>query len=147
MTPTATADDRRHVIVDTSALVAILLREPGSDAMLEAIAHEGGQLPSPARVEYLRVASGSRVGLGPEAAVLLGSLERLGVDIVAFTDDHARIASKANVRYGKGMGGGVLNLLDLMVYAVAKERREPLLCTGHDFATTDLTLHSASRRD
>jgi ribonuclease VapC len=39
----------------------------------------------------------------------------------------------------------VLNLLDLMVYAVAKERGMPLLCTGNDFATTDLAIHPASR--
>ena len=39
----------------------------------------------------------------------------------------------------------MLNLLDLMVYAVAKERGEPPLCTGNDFATTDLVMHPASR--
>ena len=134
------------MIVDTSALVAILLREPGAEALLDAIAQAGGLLPSPARVEYLRVASGSRVGLGPEAAMLLDHLERLGLDIVPFTTEHARIASDANLRYGKGIGsGGVLNLLDLMVYAVAKERGQPLLCTGNDFATTDLVIHPASR--
>ena len=50
------------------------------------------------------------------------------VDSVAFTDEHARIASEANARYGKGTGaGGVLSLLDLMVYAVAKARGEALL--------------------
>jgi ribonuclease VapC len=134
------------VIVDTSALIAILLREPGGEALLDAIAQEGGLLPSPARVEYLRVASGSRVGLGREAIMLLERFDRLGLDTVAFTDEHARIASEANTRYGKGAGsGGVLNLLDLMVYAVAKERGKPLLCTGNDFATTDLTIHPASR--
>ena len=59
---------------------------------------------------------------------------------------HAEIASQANARYGSGNGqGGPLNLLDLMVFAVARERGEPLLCTGKDFAATDLTLHAASR--
>lgn len=134
------------MIVDTSALVAILLREPGAEALLGAIAEEGGILPSPARVEYLRVASGSRVGLGPEATMLLECFEQLGLDTVQFTDEHARIASEANLRYGKGVGlGGMLNLLDLMVYAVARERGELLLCTGNDFASTDLAIHPASR--
>lgn len=134
------------MIVDTSALVAILLREPGAEALLDAIARDGGLLPSPARVEYLRVAAGSRVGLGREAEMLLERFERLGLDTIAFTDEHARIASEANLRYGKGIeSGGVLNLLDLMVYAVAKERGKPLLCTGNDFATTDLVIHPASR--
>lgn len=135
------------MIVDTSAIIAILLQEHGADPLLDAIARHGGVLPSPARVEYLRVASGARVGLGREAALLLDGLERLGLDTLAFTSDHAAIAADANARYGKGTGaGGVLNLLDLMVYAVAKQRGEPLLCTGNDFATTDLTIHPASRR-
>ena len=134
------------MIVDTSALIAILLREPGGETLLEAIAAEGGLLPSPARVEYLRVASGSRVGLAREAAMLLDRLEQVGLETIAFTSEHARIASEANARFGKGNGsGGMLNLLDLMVYAVAKERCEPLLCTGNDFATTDLVIHPASR--
>ncbi len=134
------------MIVDTSALVAILLRETGAEALLDAIAQAGGLLPSPARVEYLRVASGSRVGLDREAALLLDHLGRLSLETVPFTSEHARIASDANLRYGKGAGsGGVLNLLDLMVYSVAKERAEPLLCTGNDFATTDLIIHPASR--
>ena len=134
------------MIVDTSALVAILLQEPGAEALLGAIADEGGLLPSPARVEFLRVASGSRVGLGREAVTLLERFEQLGLDTIPFTDEHARIASEANLRYGKGVGsGGLLNLLDLMVYAVAKERGEPLLCTGNDFVSTDLVIHSASR--
>ena len=134
------------MIVDTSALIAILLREPSGETLLEAIANEGGLLPSPARVEYLRVASGNRVGLGREAVMLLDRLAQLSLDIVAFTSEHARIASEANARFGKGNGsGGMLNLLDLMVYAVAKERGAPLLCTGNDFATTDLVIHPASR--
>lgn len=134
------------MIVDTSALIAILLREPSGETLLEAIANEGGLLPSPARVEYLRVASGNRVGLGREAAMLLDRLEQLGLETVAFTSEHARIASDANARFGMGNGsGGVLNLLDLMVYAVTKERGEPLLCTGNDFSTTDLVIHPASR--
>ena len=134
------------MIVDTSALIAILLRESGGETLLEAIANEGGLLPSPARVEYLRVASGSHVDLGREAVMLLDHLGQLSLDTVPFTSEHAQIASEANARFGKGSGsGGVLNLLDLMVYAVAKERGEPLLCTGNDFSTTDLVMHPASR--
>lgn len=41
--------------------------------------------------------------------------------------------------------GGVLNLLDLMVYAAAKDRDEPVLCTGRDYAFTDVGIHPASR--
>lgn len=135
------------MIVDTSALIAILLRQSGADALLDAIVDHRGALPAPARVEYLRVASGARIDLGSEAAMLLDRFERLGLDTVPFTSEHASIAIEANARFGKGTGtGGVLNLLDLMVYAVAKQRGQPLLCTGDDFALTDLPIHPASRR-
>ena len=65
---------------------------------------------------------------------------------MAFTSEHALIASHPNARIGKGSGsGGMLNLLNLMVYAVAKECGEPLLCTGNASSTTDLVIYPASR--
>jgi ribonuclease VapC len=134
------------VIVDTSALVAILKSEAGHGALLDAIGREGGSLPAPAMLEYDRV---TRVTPNAGKALeLLDLCAQRGLAIVAFTADHARIAADGNGRYGKGNGtGGRLNILDLMVYAVARERGEPLLCTGRDFATTDLVLHAASRLD
>ena len=65
---------------------------------------------------------------------------------VHFTERHALIAWAGRAGYGKGNGrGGVPNLLGLMVYAVAKDCNEPLLCTGKDFITADTVLHPASR--
>ena len=134
------------MIVDTSALIAILTREQGADALLDALESEPAVLPAPAHVEFLRVASGSRVQLAIQAEQLIAEWEAGGLTTVPFDARHAEIASQANTRYGSGNGqGGVLNLLDLMVYAVAKERGEPLLCTGKGFAATDLELHVASR--
>jgi ribonuclease VapC len=134
------------VIVDTSALIAILLREPGSEDLRAVLVDEPARLPAPARVEFLRVASGERLGLSAVANDLLEEFESLGLETVAFDHVHARIAGQANAAFGKGLqNGGTLNLLDLMVYAVARERDEPLLCTGKDFAATDLKLHDASR--
>ena len=132
------------MIVDTSALVAVMIGEDGAGRLLDAIESEPALLPSPARVEFLRVASGARLQLGSIAADLLAEWEAGGLTTIPFDAEHAKIAATANERYGKGMGG-TLNLLDLMVYAVAKERGEPLLCTGKDFAATDLELHGASR--
>ena len=134
------------MIVDTSALIAVLTGEDGAARLLDAIESEPALLPAPARVEFLRVASGARLQLGAIAADLLAEWEVGGLTTIPFDAEHARIAAQANGRYGKGMGkGGALNLLDLMVYAVAKERGEPLLCTGKDFAATDLELHAANR--
>lgn len=134
------------MIVDTSALIAVLVGEPGADALLDALEAGPAGLPAPARVEFLRVASGSRMQLGLQAEQLLAEWEDGGLITIPFDSNHARIASEANAQYGSGNGqGGALNLLDLMVYAVARERGEPLLCTGQDFARTDLELHVASR--
>ena len=132
------------MIVDTSALVAILKREKGYSALLEAIGREGGSLPAPALLEYDRVTRTTPEA--EKARALLDLCAEQGLTVVAFTGDHARIAADGNARYGKGNGaGGQLNILDLMVYAVAKARGEPLLCVGRDFATTDLIMHPASR--
>ncbi len=77
-------------------------------------------------------------------AELLGS----GTIIAPFEHRHADITAIARAAYGKGNGrGGPLNFGDLMVYAIAKERNLPLLCTGNDFASTDLIIHPASRLD
>ncbi len=79
---------------------------------------------------------------------LVAMLLSAGAEIAPFTHRHAEITRTARERYGKGNGsGGLLNFGDLMVYAIAKDRREPLLCTGRDFASTDLELHPASRMD
>src|SRR3546814_20148468 len=77
---------------------------------------------------------------------MLAKFERRGCATLAFTHDHARIANEAEPLYGSGNGnGGPLNLLDLMVYAVARERGEPLLCTRKDFPVPDIALHKARR--
>ena len=71
-----------------------------------------------------------------------------GLEVVTYEQRHAEITAIARGRYGKGNGtGGKLNFGDLMVYAVAKNRKEPVLCTGNDFATTDLVIHPASRTE
>lgn len=134
------------MIIDTSALIAVLTGEEGSDILVEAIVKERGGVPAPALAEFVRVASNQRFGLRSEAEDLLAKFEHHGCVTLPFTKDHASIAIEAEARYGSGNGnGGTLNLLDLMVYAVASERGEPLLCTGKDFAATDLALHAASR--
>lgn len=87
----------------------------------------------------------SFVSIGEE---IVANLVADGASIVAFEPRHAEITAAARQRYGKGNGrGGLLNFGDLMVYAIAKDRNLPLLCTGNDFASTDLIIHPASRID
>ena len=78
-------------------------------------------------------------------------LERVladGAEVAPFERRHADLTAIAQQKFGKGNGiGGLLNFGDLMVYAIAKDRGEPLLCTGLDFASTDVEIHPASRLD
>ncbi|MGF7151494.1 ribonuclease VapC [Sphingomonas zeicaulis] len=134
------------MIVDTSALIAVLLGEDGRESILDALDEETCFLPAPALAEFWAVSSGSRVDAIQPARELVTLWRDGGLTVLPFTADHAQRLLEAIPLYGKGNGrGGLLNLLDLMVYAVAKERDEPLLCTGKDFAATDVVLHPASR--
>ena len=71
----------------------------------------------------------------PEVEALLATL---GLRVVPLTDAHARLATDAFLRWGKGRHPAGLNFGDCMAYAVAKAEGAPLLFTGGDFARTDV---------
>ena len=132
------------MIIDTSALMAMLLVESQWEKIHEALTDEEAHIPAPALTEFGIVAAGHR--REQDARALIADLIDDGLGVVAFTEAHAALTWHARAQYGKGNGtGGQLNLLDLMVYSVAQARGEPLLCTGKDFATTDIVIHPASR--
>lgn len=134
------------MIVDTSALIAVLYEEDHAPELRRALLSEAAAIPAPAALEFVRVADRQSSELGAIARDLVTELTAGGMAIVPFEQHHLPIAAAANARHGKGMGqGGKLNLLDLMVYAVAIERAQPVLCTGRDFAASDVTIHPASR--
>lgn len=134
------------MIVDTSALIAIVKLEDGYERLLTAVMDHPGLLPAPAYVEFHRVVSKSRVIVTADAETLMADLLAGPLDILAFDADHASAATTANEVYGSGNGrGGSLNLLDLMVYGCAKVLERPILCTGRDFAATNAAIHPASR--
>ena len=136
------------MIVDTSALAAIALGEPNWEALTKAIIAWPGIVPAPVLVE-LRLALAKHGKSAVDAAFALVENEVMrGMVIAPFEERHAALVAPAFARFGKGNGrGGVLNFGDLMVYAVAKDRGEPVLCTGRDFSSTDLAIHPASRLD
>ena len=136
------------MIVDTSALVAIVLGEPGWEKLREALEDGPRHIPAPAITE-LQLVTGWRGGGDAERAeAFLDKLFADGVEVASFAHKHAQLTNIARERFGKGNGkGGLLNFGDLMVYAVAKDRGEAVLCTGRDFASTDLEIHPASRLD
>lgn len=135
------------MIIDTSALVAIVRREDGASTLLDALFSETCFLPAPVLVELRRVTRLDGNVPNPAVNRILHRLTLRQVTILPFSAAAAEAAIDANPRFGSGNGqGGPLNLLDLMVYGVAAVTGLPILCTGKDFAATDAVLHPASRR-
>ncbi|CAA9322381.1 MAG: hypothetical protein AVDCRST_MAG68-1924 [uncultured Gemmatimonadetes bacterium] len=127
------------MVIDTSALVAILLSEPEAARMGRAIAEASSPVVgAPTLVEAAAVLMGR---LGPGGEVLLDALlHRLKIEVVPMTATAADAARRAYARYGKGVGRpGVLNFGDCLSYGVAADRGVPLLFKGDDFPRTDIS--------
>jgi ribonuclease VapC len=127
------------VILDSSAIVTIILNERGSDRVLEAVeTADACRVGAPTLVETAMVLT-SRLGDNGRT-LLLSFLHEVNVDVLSFSDAYWRIAQSAFVRYGKGRHPAALNFGDCLTYAVAYVAGEPLLCVGDDFPQTDLEL-------
>lgn len=127
------------MIIDSSAIVAVFLREKGSDRVLDALeTADACRVGAPTLVETAMLLTGR---LGDDGrTMLLSFLQEVNVDVLSFSDAHWRIAQSAFVRYGKGRHPAALNFGDCLTYATAYVAGEPLLCVGDDFAQTDLEL-------
>jgi ribonuclease VapC len=127
------------VIVDSSAIVAILRREPEHEILEERLAEAlEPKVGAPTQLEAAMVLS-ARLG-GRGRLVLARFLQDNRIAVVPFTEEHADIAIDAFGQYGKGHHPAKLSMGDCFSYAVAKVAGEPLLCIGNDFAQTDLPL-------
>jgi ribonuclease VapC len=124
------------VIVDTSAVVAVLLGEPPADRIVDLLIGREAAM-SAATLTELGIVVGR---LAPQQARRLDALlTEWQVEVVPFTAEHARIARDAYRDYGRGSGHPArLNLGDCFAYALATERRDELLFVGDDFVRTDL---------
>jgi ribonuclease VapC len=127
------------MIIDTSALLAILFDESDGPALLRRIAEAPIRLMSSANaVEAWIVADRhANPAKGPALDALL---ETLGIDIVPVTVQHARLARTAYHTYGKGRHPAGLNFGDCFAYALAKATDLPLLFKGDDFGQTDVPV-------
>jgi ribonuclease VapC len=135
------------LIVDTSALVAVLRGEEGWEQLLAALYSEAGAIPAPVVFELHRVTSDQFNEPSKPAIELVEELLRRQIEIVPLTAAEAMLAAELNHKKGTGnMRGGSLNLLDLMVYAMSVKRKLPILCTGFDYANAEARIHPASRR-
>jgi ribonuclease VapC len=127
------------MVLDTSALLALLLAEPEAPAMARAVARDSRRLVGAPTVVEAAAVMLARKGPGGEVA-LDALLEQLGIEVIDMTTGAAKLARLAYSRFGKGVGDpGVLNFGDCLAYGVAMAEREPLLFKGSDFAATDVT--------
>lgn len=126
------------IAVDSSALIAILRREPEADSFLRVIASaEGGVLSSVSLLETSMVLAG-RTGDASAWTELDALIARAAMQVEAQDAGLAEAARAVFLRYGKGRHPAALNLGDCASYALAKARSLPLLFKGGDFAKTDL---------
>ena len=126
------------MIVDTSALVAIVAGEVGSEDLAEAVLATSSPLMSAANAfEAAIVIDGRR---NPVLSRALDRMRReLSIAIAPVTADHVEIARQAYRDFGKGSGHAAdLNFGDCFAYALAKAEDQPLLFVGNDFAETDV---------
>lgn len=125
------------MILDTSALVAILFDEPEAPHFLREINQADACSISAGNFIELSIVVESQ--LGPEGSRQCDMfLRRAGVSIEPVTREQAHLARQAFIDFGKGRHPAGLNFGDCFAYALAKVSGEPLLFKGADFRKTDI---------
>lgn len=130
------------IVVDSSAVVAILFGEPSASALLARLTSDSDRVMSVASyVETGTVLAGRRLTDRLRAIDDLDTfLTEAGITLAPMEVAQARLALSARIRFGRGMGhGGLLNFGDAFSYALARAREAPLLFIGDDFGPTDIT--------
>jgi ribonuclease VapC len=129
------------MVIDTSALMAVLLQEHDADRVAQAIDAGLPRLLSAVNLLEASIVIESRKGEagGRELDLLL---YRAGIEVVAVDQNQAETARAAWRRFGKGRHPAGLNYGDCFAYALARSRRLPLLIRGDDFSQTDVDLVS-----
>lgn len=124
------------IVVDTSAIVAVLFGEDGSAELARRLVDERCVMSAATRVELGIVIEAKS---GPAGTQLLEELlDRVGVEVAAVDAELAEDAVVAWRRFGKGRHQAGLNLGDTFSYALARRLGQPLLFVGDDFSHTDV---------
>ena len=123
------------VVLDTSALMAVLLGEPEGHACAAVLGTEAPLLISGGTLAEALIVAGNR-GIGSEMAALVGEG---GVEVVPVTGATAVRVAEAYARWGKGRHSASLNFGDCFAYVLAQETGSMLLYVGEDFAKTDVS--------
>ena len=127
------------MILDSSALLALIFREPAAKQIVARMSE----------AEFLAIGAPTLVETGIVLAAKLGEPSRtmlsrliddLDLIVVPFRAAHGREAREAFLRFGRGRHPAALNYGDCLTYAIAKLARQPLLFVGEDFGQTDLSV-------
>lgn len=127
------------MILDSSAIIAILLKEPEHEDLrsaLSAASSIGVSTPTLLETGIVLAARLQRDARG----ILARFIQETGVVVIPFSEAHYSAAHQAWLEFGKGRHAAALNLGDCAAYATARLANEPLLCKGDDFPKTDLPL-------
>lgn len=125
------------MVLDTSALLVVLLGETEAPTFRALVARDPVRLLSAASLLETAIVIESRLGEagGRELDLLV---HKAGIEIVAVSSDQVEVARDAFRQYGKGRHAAGLNFGDCFAYALCKTSGEPLLFKGEDFSKTDV---------
>ncbi len=127
------------MIIDTSALLAILYQEDDAEWFLTNLVTAPARRMSTAN--FLEAAINVDAHGDPEASRQLDHfIRQAAIEIVPVTLEHAQIARQAYLDFGKGRHKAAFNFGDCFAYALARASGEPLLFKGNNFANTDLAI-------
>ncbi len=132
------------LVVDTSALMAVLQNEPSAQEIAVELASASRAVIGAATLVEVTMVVEHR--LGPAGAQRLTRLlRRSNIEVVDFTDEMATEAIEGFRRYGKGRHPAALNLGDCHTYGVARAENAPVLCVGNDFVQSDVDVRPERR--
>lgn len=127
------------MVVDTSAVIAILTEESGAEPVAHQLVTAESAVMSTASFVELGIVLESR--LGAEArSILERFIREMEIELLPLDDDQAQRAVEGWRRFGKGRHAAGLNLGDCYTYGLASTISLPVLCTGEDFSRTDVEV-------
>ncbi len=133
----------RSVVVDTSAAVAVLLGEEGSEILAMELSWADERLMTAPTLVELAIVMEARLGIAG-ASVVDRFLRDADIDVVVFTRPLVDRSLEGWRRFGKGRHPAALDYGDCFTYALALDRGLPVLCVGNAFALTDVQTVSPS---
>ncbi|MFP4430671.1 MAG: type II toxin-antitoxin system VapC family toxin [Spirochaetaceae bacterium] len=125
------------MILDTSAIVAIVMKEPGFEELIIRISADPNPGIGAATLTETAIVLSARLKRDARSYITR-FLTEASVGVIPFGETHFGTAVEAWLRFGKGRHPAALNFGDCLSYAVAKLADEPLLFVGEDFAATDI---------